>query len=698
MKGRAPSKCLVCQQASSIDPKENYDLMRQGDIKPRAPKQHLADTKEKAKLVAQWSFSDASQRQTSGEADEVSHDSLPKKDSPLKQEEQKVLSILVFLRENILSFKKVRGGLDALSKIDVSYPHPEGAQIICDTMKAYSDDKDLLSLAMDAAQNIKCEKDKAMVRASMDVARKFRFDAQFQAKLIPFIGDSGVDIIIDAVSRNPYDVEVVRQSCLYFSKTTRLRDNIVQSEGISVLSIVLLVHSRNTDIVVLALSALQNFARTEYSKQKMKDLKLLDDLVALMSLYREEKKIQEKGIALILHLVDRKDSTDNGSLEIRQQTKEIVLQSMENFPKAIKMQELGCRALFHLPLEGFHDKVISRTLNALDVLEHGSTALTLLVLLTSQGDFVNELMSSNGIQAVIDRMNTCRDKLAVQEKGCAVLANIINFSSDDLKLTQEVTNQVIKTMGDNLTSANVQSSALFSLYQIALADIGMFCELKCGDLILRSLQTHLGVAIIQEYGCALIAMLLTRSSDALDHSEALIALLAAIIEHSSNSKVFDGICASLKSVFAQYGHDPIWNSEVIPLVEAACYDLPSDLKMKINSVINISSMEQITQDTLTHEETGNDSYEQYESIQYDAENPSSINVFVLIPPNLNESDVMDKITQGNDISRSIDQTELADLGVEQYDWSPAEDIKDTVIKLTVVKPSSKVSISPKNFD
>lgn len=603
-----------------------------------------------------------------------------------EEEEQQILSEIQAIVRHQFDATKTAEILTSLSKAGVTYPHYNVVEPIAQSMSRFPDCAKVINAALDAAKNLMCSNANEILECSMKAALAFPRDAKLQSKIIPLIADRSVGLIIDSLCTNLHHASVATKVCLYFSQKSVELDDSSETKLMSALSMTLFAHSKQNDIVNLASTSLLNLARSDRAKLKLKETVLLEDIILLISTHNRDVTICVTLMTVLMYIVEHMDFSPEWLTEIAVKAKNVVLQTMNTFSQKKKLQEVGCRILFYLPMVGDSKRASKTALNALKLLETGTTPLTLIVLFTSRADYAHDFISYGGLAEVMKRIKDNHGKVSVVEKTCALISNVINVipDSDDIKL--EATGLMIKIMGENVDNKNIVGFVMYGLYRLVMSNAGAFIDNGCGPLILRCLREHLNEAPIQECGCGLITYLLTSLSNEIDHSDGLVAILSALIEHSSNKKVFSGICICLKLAFACHGHDPMWVHEFLPLVESACYDFPSHLKAEVLDAVKRRKIAQPVQQDLSLEEHTL----LKNSRAIDKEGFNFRTVYILVPPTLSSVQTLRKITGGTAVAHAKEQNAYSELGVEKFDWNPQDGNNNFSITLYLVKYSTMV--------
>jgi len=662
------------------------EFLRQLDVK-RSNSDETIKTKSRVR-----SFSRSTSLRINSD-DELEDSGLRPKDKhsyapSFEQEEEFVSGQILKLSRHDIDAKKAAEMFHDLARVVVVWPHYNAVSPIAKAMTSFCDSAVVTNEALGAATNLKCCHANEIIECAMKAAQIFPKDVKLQAKLIPILGNRSVDFVINTLRANYNDVDVVTQACLFFSQLSSELEKSTIREVISMLNASLLAHSKQAEVVNLALASLVDLSKTNQGKQALSHNLSVNDLVPVLSSHSIDSNIVLSGITLFMYLGELKDFEPEEAISRAMKVKQIVLQAMNVFPQHKKIHEMGCRTLFYLPLQGDVKKATSAALDSMRLLDNGTTALVLLVLFTSKPEYSKEFIALDGARHVIKKMKDNEDKISLQEKGCALFANMLHLIPGKESIKLETANLLVRRLRENQDNKFVASSVMYGFYRLSITHVKLFSKLNCGSLILQSLQDHLKEPYLQEYGCGLLSCLMLSMSNEIDHSDALLAILAALVEHSSNMKVFESIRSCLKLVFDCYGPDPMWIQEFLPLVECACYEFPFQLKQKVYEATNLGKISRPCEQDYAKEE-----YDIFsESIMQPKESLNYRSVFMILPPNLSISQVLRKISGGDLVCYTKEQNLFSGLGVEKYNWFPKGEEIDFCIKLNLVEYSATVSL------
>jgi hypothetical protein len=365
------------------------------------------------------------------------------------------------------------------------------------------------------------------------------------------------------------------------------RLNLVIEKGmVGILVNVMQNYPKSSEIQSKACGVLTSLAAFDGGRQRSSSIRLRRSRVMVgregageaivftsMILHEDNPTVQKAALNAMCYLC--KDCEENQTNFWRLDAIEPILRAMEHHPNEPKVQESGAAVVSMLAsnLENKNAKctiglnggvplvirAISMHLDDLRVVESCSHALYTLILGCPSNAIV-VLQASGATNAILGAMQSHAQNFAVQEIGCAMLANLTTEAENvDLLLRNK------GPQGTGTQDDGVQDEPNNVLERVI-------------ETILETIQSHSNAPTVQDFGFAVLANLVDSDETKMFIVDmgALDAIVLAMVLHKDDVGVQERACGLLLLLAVQENQRHILAANPIELVKLAAQKFPDE--------------------------------------------------------------------------------------------------------------------------
>lgn len=421
------------------------------------------------------------------------------------------------------------------------------------------------------------------------------------------IGRSGgISYVLEAATSQSLDEEVVKKACaalwnLSFSDQNR-REMIDNGAHVEILKVIGKYSeetgNRRPDIVAKACGVLWNLGDLVYGKPILLQNKVPEKMIATMTIFRFDPRVQEMGCgclrtlayndesriglmnigAALKILESMKDHVENQDIQyqafavlkklscndvnegrlVEMQAGQRILEAMSNHLEVASIQGRACGVLWNLAVKDDHklelirmgcaEKILdAMRAHRLDEAVQFQTCRTLKRLARESMNEVH-LMRLGAAEHVLIAMKTHINNKKIQEKGCGVLWNLSERDEHKRQLMNlGAAEQILESMQRHIDVGDVQYEACGALKRLAVDDQieVKLMAMNAADYVLKAMKQHKDEADVQGQACGVLWNLAFNGQAQLMKLNAPERILEAMKRHPEKESVQEKACGTL---------------------------------------------------------------------------------------------------------------------------------------------------------